>query len=95
MIVPCSVRLLRLGHPLQCRQPEIVSAVHERLITLAKARRIHSNPGLVHYDMAHVMHPIANWARSRFHYAWIAIGVTFLVMLVTAGIRSTPSVLKP
>src|SRR5260370_29577488 len=40
-----------------------------------------------------VMHPIANWARSRFHYAWIAIGVTFLVMLVTAGIRSTPSVM--
>src|ERR1700721_1401490 len=39
------------------------------------------------------MHPIANWARSRFHYAWIAIGVTFLVMLVTAGIRSTPSVM--
>ena len=39
------------------------------------------------------MHPIANWARGRFHYAWIAIGVTFLVMLVTAGIRSTPSVM--
>jgi hypothetical protein len=45
--------LLRLGHPLQSRQPEIVSAVHERLITLAKPRRILSNPGLVHYDMAH------------------------------------------
>jgi len=28
-------RLLGLGHPLQSRQPEIVSAVHERLITLA------------------------------------------------------------
>src|SRR6267154_879125 len=40
-----------------------------------------------------VMHPMATWARSRFHYAWIAIGVTFLVMLVTAGIRSTPSVM--
>src|SRR5882762_5200563 len=39
------------------------------------------------------MHPIANWARSRFHYAWIAIGVTFLIMLVTAGIRATPSVM--
>ena len=30
-----------------------MSAVHERLITLAKARRILSNPDLVHYDMAH------------------------------------------
>ncbi len=27
--------------------------MHERLITLAKARRILSNPDLVHYDMAH------------------------------------------
>src|SRR6202166_2028720 len=39
------------------------------------------------------MHPIAHWARNRFHYAWIAIAVTFLIMLVTAGIRSTPSVM--
>jgi hypothetical protein len=49
----CPTRLLRLGHPLQSRQPEIVSTVHERLITPAQARRILSNPGLVHYDMAH------------------------------------------
>jgi sugar phosphate permease len=27
------------------------------------------------------------------HYAWIALAVTFLVLLVTAGVRSTPSVL--
>jgi len=39
------------------------------------------------------MHPIATWARNRFHYAWIAIAVTFLVMLVTAGMRATPSVM--
>jgi cyanate permease len=39
------------------------------------------------------MQPIANWARTRFHYAWIAIAVTFLIMLVTAGIRATPSVM--
>jgi predicted MFS family arabinose efflux permease len=39
------------------------------------------------------MHPIASWARNRFHYAWIVIGVTFVVMLVTAGIRATPSVM--
>src|SRR5579863_7297688 len=39
------------------------------------------------------MYPMAGWARNRFHYAWIAVGVTFLVMLVTAGIRATPSVM--
>jgi hypothetical protein len=39
------------------------------------------------------MHPIASWARNRFHYAWIAIAVTFVIMLVTAGIRATPSVM--
>jgi len=39
------------------------------------------------------MHPIASWARNRFHYAWIVIAVTFVVMLVTAGIRATPSVM--
>src|SRR5271168_5599815 len=42
-----------LGHPLQSREPEIVSAVHERLITHAKACRILSNPGLIHHDVAH------------------------------------------
>jgi len=39
------------------------------------------------------MHPLANWTRSRFHYAWVVIAVTFLIMLVTAGIRATPSVM--
>ena len=39
------------------------------------------------------MNPLAGWAKSRFHYAWVAVGVTFLVMLVTAGIRATPSVM--
>ena len=39
------------------------------------------------------MHPIANWTRHRFHYAWAVIAVTFLIMLVTAGIRATPSVM--
>ena len=29
----------------------------------------------------------------RLHYAWVALGVAFLVMLVTAGIRSTPGVM--
>src|SRR5687767_4997257 len=28
-----------------------------------------------------------------FHYAWIVAGVTFLILLVTAGIRATPGVL--
>ena len=30
---------------------------------------------------------------QRLHYAWIVAGVTFLVLLVTAGIRATPGVL--
>src|SRR5438552_16965913 len=29
----------------------------------------------------------------RMHYAWIVAGVTFLTLLTTAGIRSTPGVL--
>lgn len=36
---------------------------------------------------------IVSLARGRFHYAWIVVGVTFLVMLLTAGIRSVPGVL--
>src|SRR5882762_7303107 len=39
------------------------------------------------------MHPIASWTKHRFHYAWMVIAVTFVVMLVTAGIRATPSVM--
>lgn len=31
--------------------------------------------------------------RGRFHYAWVVVGVTFLTLLVTAGIRSTPGIL--
>lgn len=31
--------------------------------------------------------------RSGLHYAWIIAGVTFLTLLVTAGIRSTPGIL--
>jgi sugar phosphate permease len=30
---------------------------------------------------------------KRFHYAWVVAAVTFLVLLVTAGIRATPGVL--
>jgi hypothetical protein len=29
----------------------------------------------------------------KVHYAWVVAGVTFLVLLVTAGIRATPGVL--
>src|SRR5574342_604877 len=32
-------------------------------------------------------------ARSRLHYAWIVAGVTFVALMVSAGIRATPSVL--
>lgn len=31
--------------------------------------------------------------RNKLHYAWVVAGVTFLTLLVTAGIRSTPGVL--
>ena len=31
--------------------------------------------------------------RQKLHYAWIVAGVTFLILLVTAGIRATPSIL--
>lgn len=30
---------------------------------------------------------------SRFHYAWIVVGITFLVLLVAAGVRTAPQVL--
>ena len=36
---------------------------------------------------------IATLARGRLHYAWIVVAVTFLTMLLTAGIRSVPGVL--
>jgi MFS family permease len=32
-------------------------------------------------------------ANSKIHYAWIVAGVTFFVLLATAGIRATPAVL--
>lgn len=31
--------------------------------------------------------------RARFHYAWVVALVTFIVLLVTAGIRATPGIL--
>ena len=41
--------------------------------------------------MTHMTQPAA--PPRRFHYAWIVVGVTFLTLLTTAGIRSTPGVL--
>src|SRR6187431_3781813 len=35
----------------------------------------------------------AEGSTKRIHYAWIMAGVTFLVLLVTAGVRATPGVL--
>ena len=31
--------------------------------------------------------------RPRFHYAWVVAAVTFLVLLITAGVRATPGIL--
>src|SRR5438445_5158577 len=36
---------------------------------------------------------VARLHRRRIHYAWIITAVTFLVLLVTSGIRSTPGLL--
>ena len=36
---------------------------------------------------------LAQPAPRRIHYAWIIAIVTFFVLIVTAGVRSTPSVL--
>jgi predicted MFS family arabinose efflux permease len=36
---------------------------------------------------------LANAVAPRFHYAWIVVGVIFLVLLCSAGIRATPSVM--
>jgi sugar phosphate permease len=36
---------------------------------------------------------LANRLRGRLHYAWIVAALTFLTLLVVAGIRATPSVL--
>jgi len=36
---------------------------------------------------------LAHAVAPRFHYAWIVVGVIFLVLLCSAGIRATPSVM--
>ena len=36
---------------------------------------------------------LAQLAPRRIHYAWIIAAITFLMLIVTAGVRSTPSVL--
>src|SRR5215469_4459969 len=35
-------------------------------------------------------HPLP---QRRFHYGWIVVGVTFVVLLIGAGVRATPGVL--
>ena len=36
---------------------------------------------------------LGNSPRKRLHYAWVIVAVTFLTLLTTAGIRSTPGIL--
>ncbi len=36
---------------------------------------------------------IAKLAGGRLYYGWIIVGITFLTLLTTAGIRSVPGVL--
>ena len=40
-----------------------------------------------------MQHYLARRLPPHIHYAWISIAVVFLVMLITAGMRSTPSVM--
>jgi hypothetical protein len=35
----------------------------------------------------------ARLAARRLHYAWVIIALTFVVIVVTAGVRATPGVL--
>src|SRR6201982_2447929 len=35
----------------------------------------------------------ARLGASRLHYAWVVIALTFVVIVVTAGVRATPGVL--
>ena len=37
--------------------------------------------------------PRIRWLPSRLHYAWVIVAVAFAVVVVTAGVRSTPGVL--
>jgi sugar phosphate permease len=37
--------------------------------------------------------PPAATAPKKLHYAWVVAGITFLILLVTAGVRATPSIL--
>src|SRR6266550_2085616 len=37
--------------------------------------------------------PPAIAARRGIHYGWVVVGMTFLVVVVTAGVRSSPGVL--
>jgi predicted MFS family arabinose efflux permease len=39
------------------------------------------------------MHRLSRWIHTRFHYAWIVVGITFLIMLITAGARGAPGVM--
>jgi predicted MFS family arabinose efflux permease len=39
------------------------------------------------------MNTLARLVSTRFHYGWLAVGVLFLVLLASAGIRATPSVM--
>jgi MFS family permease len=38
-------------------------------------------------------HTIVQYCKGRIHYAWIVAALTFLTLLIVAGIRATPSVL--
>lgn len=53
-----------------------------------RSRRLPCAPRAVRLDAA-----MSTSVRPRFHYAWIAAGVTFVVLLAAAGARAAPGVM--
>lgn len=51
------------------------------------------NPGTPNQDNTPLSEERTPVLQGRLHYAWIIAGVTFLTLLITAGIRSTPGIL--
>jgi len=39
------------------------------------------------------MQAVARWAAPRFHYGWVVVGLVFVTLLASAGVRATPGVL--
>ena len=60
-------------------------------------RRSHSRPALIPIDCLRPLPHNGQRDRmqrlSKIHYGWIVVGITCVVLLTSAGIRSTPGIL--